>query len=1037
MHPDLPMQQTLDRTRDTLASAFDALAEHARRQQHLYSVTIAALIAIVLCSGALLAGLAADRHLDSRRRHVSHYAGEVSQLLHNESSFLRRTVLSIRYHLDAPAPDLSRDAGFNTFRRTGGASIHVDAVRKDYHLLASGATRQAWGARLPARFVRLRQIALATMATQQAFDLDHAAYAVSLDEDSAVVIRQPEADARAPLALDPALIPLLRARLTQALLERTGNTLPARDEQVWVGPLRDPVDDSPIMVLAGAAYAGAAGDTPTMLVVACVPVQTFLAGLKRPLDPALLALFNHADELIDLWPRDSTVPAASVSRLAAQARQLSDKALPLTRSGVLLARPLPVGFGLLAHHLPYRLLGAALAPELAGIAGAMLLLIGAIVLAARYWSRQLLRRTVLDCTAQQALQQQLRSAQQATEAMMRVRSTFFAAMSHEIRTPLNALLGNLELLARSSGLELHAPRLRALDTAADALRRIVNDVLDFSKVDAGQLTLINAPFRLIDALESLALSYAPMVAGRPIRCCLHLSPSLDTEVTGDRTRLVQILNNLLNNAFKFTASGRITMSGEFHQDEHGMQRLVCRVSDSGIGMPPALAARVFQPFVQGDTASASRYGGTGLGLAICARLCELMGGSIRVDSVQDVGSAFTVSVPLPPSTDAQQASAPAAAARHGRAMVLCQDARTGDSLEAWLNAAGWRTDVLASAATARESLQRHAPRVMVATDEYPLTALAALRDAAPVPVVWVTAQGPHRPRQAAPGILEVSVFSHRALLDCVAQAAGGAMPVPVPALVPALDLAPGNTPAGRDLPAPSAARLTILVAEDNPLNQALITEQLQALGCEPIIAGNGKQALAVLETTRVDAVLTDLQMPGMDGQALLRAIRAQHPGLPVLAFSAHACSDPVEDWRLRGFSGYIAKPASLQDLEACLRDLPRSRDDAVPSENDGVLAATAEARDRRRYEDMLRQQLRQDLPALAHILARQDLPALQHWAHAVAGAFMIVRRRSIVRACQALEARCSAGQAWTPATAAAAEALHKRLQRYAQALAGA
>jgi two-component system capsular synthesis sensor histidine kinase RcsC len=1135
------MQKALDRTRDTLASTFDALAGHARRQQNLYSATIAALLAVVLFAGTLLAGLAADQHLDYRRSEVAHYLGTVSQRLHNESSFLRRTALSIRHHVDTPAADLSRDSGLDALRRTGAAGIHVEAVRKDYHLLAADATRQAWGAGLPTQFARLRQIALAAVATQQAFDLDHGAYAVSLDEDSAVVIRESDAGARAPLALDPALIPRLRTQLTRALLDRTGRAVPASGQQVWVGPLRDPVDDTPIMVLAGAAYAG---DTPTMLLAACVPVQAFLAGLPPPRDAAALALLNEQGRLIDVWPHAGAITTASAGDIAARVRGLPHNALRLTRSGAVLVQPLQSGFGLLAYHLPYRLLATALAAELAVIAAAMLLLIGAIVLAARYWSRQLLRRShaeasraleselmnhvlvsatpvglcivrqrdytvlacnplaesllpaqpcgrlpaavaealerqpggsgsghasvcsftiaaqappgqgdaaprflqvtyaparyrdeavlfcaVQDCTAQQALQEQLRSAQQATEAMLRVRSTFFAAMSHEIRTPLNALLGNLELLGRSSGLEPHAARLRALETAAGALRRIVNDVLDFSKVDAGQLALVNAPFRPVDALESLALAYAPMVADRPIRFCLHLSPSLDARVMGDHTRLVQVFNNLLNNAFKFTASGRITISGELQADEHGMQRLVCRVSDSGIGMAPALAARVFQPFVQGDAATASRYGGTGLGLSICARLCELMGGSIGVDSVPDVGSAFTVSVPLPPAVAEPHACTPVTVARPGHVLVLCRDARTGASLEAWLNAAGWRTEVMESLSTAQESAQRDAPAVIVATDEYPPAALEALRRAAPVPVVWVSGDGPHRPRERAPGLLEVSAFSHRALLDGVA-AAGGAAPQPVPTPLPA----PGAPaiPALPALPAPAAAPLTILVAEDNPLNRALVAEQLQALGCHAIVTEHGKQALAVLETTRVDALLTDLHMSGMDGEALLHAVQARHPGLPVLAFSALSCCDATHDWRLRGFSGYLAKPASLQDLAACLRGLPGRGDAATQSNQHGVPATTAGTSPRRRYEDMLRQQLQQDLPALARILARQDLAGLRHWVHAAAGAFMIVRRQSIVKECRALEDLCDAAAAWIPAMAEAAETLYKRLQRYAQ-----
>ncbi|MBF6986196.1 ATP-binding protein [Cupriavidus sp. IK-TO18] len=1141
------MQPSLERTRESLASAFDALAEQSRRQQQRYAATIAVLVAMVVFSGLLLAGLAAARHLDYRRGHAAQYVASLTQLLQNESSFLRRSVLTLRYQRDTPAPDPVRDPAFESFLRTGAASVHVEAVHKDYHLLAAEATRQAWGARLPSEFARLRQLAMATMATQQAFNLDHDAFAVSLDEDSAVVIRQPESGARAPMALDPTLIPLLRTRLNEALLDRTGHAVPAPDRQVWLGPLRHPVDDSAIMALASAAYAG---DIPTTLVAACIPAQGFLAALQRPSDPALLVLLNESDDIIDISPRDGMIPAETLHSLTGRARDRPQDSLQYTGSGVLLVQPLQAGLGRLVYFLPYRLLADALAPELAGIVAAILVLVGGIVLTARYWSRNLLRRmhadasraleselmnhilvsatpvglcivrrrdyavlmsnqqadtllqrqpcgpmpqplveafgrqprdggkrpdaiasftvatpamapsadagrflqvtyaparyrdddvlfcAVHDCTAQQALQDQLRSAQQATESMMRARSTFFAAMSHEIRTPLNALLGNLELLARSPGLEPHAPRLKVLDTAAEALRRIVNDVLDFSKIDAGKLELVEEPFRPVDALESVALAYAPMTAGRPLHLSLHLSPSLDVDITGDRTRLVQVINNLLSNAFKFTTSGRIALSGELVANEHGVPQLVCRVSDSGIGMPPALMERAFQPFVQGDGAGASRYGGTGLGLSICARLCELMGGSIAVASVPDVGSAFTVTIPAR-GVQAVPAAAGAAARRgngrgngpgHGRGhvMVLCQDARTAASLDAWLQSAGWHTSVLASVEAAREYQAFTPVRAIVASDDFTLASLDALRETVPATVAWVTPDGPHRPQQRAPGILEVTAFSHRALLACVAEACENA------AAGVALHAGEGGNAAGAATPSADAAATvpTILVAEDNALNQALIAEQLQALGCQPIVVSHGRQALAVLETTPVDAVLTDIRMPGMDGYELLEAVRARHAGVPVLAFSAFARSEWLADWRQRGFAGYVSKPASLQDLQACLRNLPgRGRAQAAPPAGAGTDPAAA---DRERYEAMLRSQLRQDLPELERIIAQCELPALRCWTHSVAGAFMIVRRNSIVRECRALEALCAAAGGWTPAIAAAAAALRERLRGYMQ-----
>ena len=210
-------------------------------------------------------------------------------------------------------------------------------------------------------------------------------------------------------------------------------------------------------------------------------------------------------------------------------------------------------------------------PDQDGVAGAQILQLTCAP--ARYAGEAVLFCAVLDVTMQHTLEQQLRSAQQATESTLRARSTFFASMSHEIRTPLNVLLGNLELLARAPGLESHEQRLLSLNTAAEGLRGIVNDILDFSKIDAGELKLVIESFRPITALENLALSYAPMIAGRPIRFYLHLSPTLDQVLCGDRARIAQIINNLLSNAQKFTSRGKIVLNAEVREDPQGRSAL--------------------------------------------------------------------------------------------------------------------------------------------------------------------------------------------------------------------------------------------------------------------------------------------------------------------------------------------------------------------------------------------------------------------------------------------------------------------------------
>ena len=658
---------------------------------------------------------------------------------------------------------------------------------------------------------------------------------------------------------------------------------------------------------------------------------------------------------------------------------------------------------------------------------------------ARYDGEDVLFCAIIDVTEQQTLEQQVRSAQQASEAMMRARSNFFASMSHEIRTPLNALLGNLELLSRSPGVRPHEQRLRALGMAADGLRRIVNDILDFSKIDAGELKLVAETFRPIDDMESLALSYAPMAQDRPLRFYVHLSATLDTVFRGDRTRIAQIINNLLNNAFKFTACGKITFSAEMQVDVQARDILVCRVCDSGIGMDAVLVSRIFSPFVQAEATTSSRFGGTGLGLSICARLCELMGGHITVESVPGVGSAFTVMIPLVSLHDAADEH-PAAPVQRGTTLVLCQERDSGKYLETWLLRAGWLTNTVLTQPAAEAFLRANTPSFMIVTGEYDRATIDALRAVRGVPVVWMTRTGHHRAVRHAEGVFEVNAFNHRSVLATVERAVGESS---------------GEVEATSEYPveveAPDAALhgLVILVAEDNPLNQTLIAEQLDTLGCRPVIVGDGRQALAALQNTEVDAVLTDIHMPVMDGHELLARLHVSHPDVPVLAFSAVTSNEQAEDWRERGFAAYVAKPASLKELETALLGLVRSG--AIVAASAGIPAAPAQspvatpaarpaprvddtsasstmsAGEKSRYMTILKDHLATDLPKLAGIIEAQDVAMLRQWAHGSAGAFLVVQEPVLAKRCRELEQLCGTTSGWTSGLQQRADALHAAL----------
>jgi len=1136
------MQQILDRTQESLSLAFASLARNARRQQQLYYATVALLVAIVIVSGLLLAGLAAARHLDARRSHIAQYVGTISLQLQGEAAFLRRTALTIAHYTTRHGNDLPTPALLDQIRRTG---LGMSADGK-YGILVPDATRRLWGDALPARIWQLEQIATATLTTQMALELDHQAYIVDPDARYAIVLSPGGIPDLA--SVGPAQVVRLRNSLAGHLLHATESSRspPTRSADPntlnvpqWFGPVENPLLPSRAMI---AVLQAAADDGRGVLVASSVPAEAFLARLQRPSEPATLWLLNREHASIDMSPR---MDEALAGRVMHGVRNMPPDVPRLTRDGLLLVQPLGAAFGSLVYYLPYGTLLGAIASELILILAIGVVLVACLLLTARYWDVHLLRRshaeaaralesetishilvsatpiglcivrqhddailtsnavaesllgcgqgarlpahitdalrqegllsaprqlaaiaqvnvaalpasngrpavvtetavgtapqflqitcaparyrdeTVLFCaiqdiTAQHQLEQQLRTARETAEATMRARSNFFASMSHEIRTPLNALLGNLELLARAGDLEAHAPRLRALQVASEGLQRIVNDILDFSKIDAGEMKLVNEPFRPIDDLENLSMSYAPLAQDKPMRFYVHLSPTLDTTLRGDRTRIAQIIANLLSNAFKFTLCGKITLSGEVRSDTQGRSVLVCKVSDSGIGMPPALVARIFHPFVQGEASTSARYGGTGLGLSICARLTELMNGHITVESVEGVGTAFTVVVPL---DSVATASAPAAPLTRGtRVMILCQESESGTVLQAWMERAGCSVDVFHNMAAAQSWLRANRPHVFVVTGEYGLDTITALRQHHAANALWLTRNGPDHPVQRGSGVFEVLAFSHTAILAGILAAVNAE---PDADIGPPVDNHATETSAApRTAPNAAAAHRRILVAEDNVLNQTLIAEQLNTLGWEPVVVGDGRLALSSLEHGEFDVVLTDLHMPVMDGYQLLAAIRATAPNLPVLAFSAVTHSMQADEWKSSGFSGYVAKPASLKSLAQALAAIPLA-DAAVqqPPDDRKPEASPIPASEMARYRGLLREHLDADGPELAGILVRHDPAALRQWAHRSAGAFAIVNAQDIVALCRRVEALCDGASAWTEAIGATATAL--------------
>jgi len=1158
------MQKILDRTQESLAQAFATLAQSAKRQQRLYLVTIGSLMLIVLIFALVLIVVAGLKQLDYRRALASQNATDISLLIHQEESFLRRAALTLDYYYGPSGGRSAPDDVQQAILKTGVALGKTDGADSNFDIVVGEITRNAWGSQLGEKLGRLYEAAQSTLVTQQAFEIQQRATLIGLNEDYAAILpslthplagQTSALDQAAMPAPQPAIASLLRETLERRIEAQTGRRVPRKGERIWLEPYRDPLLNRLVISVVGAYYDG---DTPTVLISTSFPLDALALRLAPP-DNEGANLLMTVDRRIAVssMPLDASVINLVQRAVAATPTQI----FHYGREGVIFHEPLALGFGLLVGYVPWRALAVALGWQLAVIGCLTALILMTIALMARYFGLRLLRNSfaetsralqsemlnhvlvsatpvglcivrqsdysvlttnalaiellgieadsnrlpphivgeflaqapdrpsamsfarvaafvvparparvpaqsvqqspteqrneaqlspspdqdggapsqflqfiyaparyagesvlfcaILDVTAQTVLEQQLRHAQQTSEALMRARTNFFAAMSHEIRTPLNALLGNLELFARTPGLEAHSQRLATLDLAADALRRVVNDILDFSKIDAGEMLLVREPFLLIDVFENIALSYAPMHGERSIRFYALLSPTLDRTLIGDRMRISQIVNNLLSNAFKFTSTGKITLRAEVTDDSPDRAMLTIRVSDSGAGMNEETLARLFKPFAQGELGASHGAGGTGLGLAICARLCELMGGHIVAESVPSVGSAFRISIPLAkPPVDSR---APAKARKQrGIVLVLSMEREAGEIMEHWLHHAGWAGHLVTLPDAAQAWLRLNRADAVVVSGEYGLDVIAALRALQPVGVVWITRAGPLHPEARGEGVLEVTEFSRTAVQSAIELAHETKSTTAVPTAARAESGPAGIHPTLRGLP--------VLVAEDNPLIQNLIAEQLVELGCVPTIAHDGEHALKLFEETPFELVLTDIHMPEMDGYQLLAALRKLQATVRVLAFSAVAEHEEAHNWRERGFSGYVAKPASLRELQAALLEAaPRSVAPAEAMSSAAAAGSTLNADDKARYTAMLKQHLQKDLPRLLAIVEEEDVQALAGWAHSASGAFVVVQEPRFVEQCRRLQRLCNDEGRWTTEMDEISISLHEAL----------
>ncbi|WP_196887804.1 response regulator [Rubrivivax gelatinosus] len=530
---------------------------------------------------------------------------------------------------------------------------------------------------------------------------------------------------------------------------------------------------------------------------------------------------------------------------------------------------------------------------------------------------------VIDVSAEHAAAEDRERARRLAEDAARTKSDFLANMSHEIRTPLNAVIGMTRILSRTEMSPRQQDCVSKIQDSSHHLLAVVDDILDFSRLEAGKLRIEQVEFDLEALLQHVGAQVAERAAAKDLEFVIDVAPEVPARLVGDPLRLGQVLINYVNNAVKFTDDGEIAIEVRELARLGPRSMLELAVRDTGIGISPEQRQRLFQSFQQADSSTTRRFGGTGLGLAICRRLATLMGGDVGVDSEVDVGSTFWLRLPLPIAGEtAETAAAPPPAAFAGRRLLVVDDHGQARAVTAsLLRRQGFSVDSADSAAAALDLVERafaaSAPYALAVVDwKMPGTdglELALRLRSAPPPrpqVLLMTHGDPAELARltgadVAPEVLQKPV-SASALHDALARVLGG-------------------TPrAGVHAESGAALRfdgLQALLVEDNDINREVGVELLREHGLEVDTAHDGREAVHCVRERHYDIVFMDMQMPVMDGLDATRAIRLLPGGtaLPIVAMTANALPADRERCLAAGMDDHVAKPIDPAVLAARLR----------------------------------------------------------------------------------------------------------------------